>query len=444
MTRYLESSRDLPRATMAALMLAVFTVSVGYGVVLPLLPYLIERLLGAGVEVAQVSRHTGLLTAVYTLALFLFAPMWGRLSDRRGPRGVLLVGLLGFGVTMLVFSFVESLAAVYAERFLSGMFAAAVTPVAAAAITDFATTEQRRARRLAFVSIAGGTGFLLGPMLGVFVTRFAADFFTLAIAAGSVAIPLAATALLAFLVASAVAFAVPNGEGRDRSQKVNGASVDKTAWLVPKLLILTVIVSAGVGVFEVGLALRGKQELGLTPYQIGLMFSECSLVMFVVQAIVFSPWVKPDTTRWLLAPALSVLAAGLFFVPWASSFTLMLVAIGAVAASAGILSPILTYWISAKAGRAQGWELGKQTAAASLGVTLGSAAGGLLFNIAALPGASFLLTAGLAVLGVLLSLGLPQLLVPAISGTGGSRARRHDRGTRVKENMMRAENEPPE
>ena len=90
----------VPAATMAALMLAVFTVSVGFGVVLPLLPDLIERLLGAGVEAAQVSRHTGLLTAVYTLSLFLFAPLWGRLSDRRGPRDVLLVGLLGFGVTM--------------------------------------------------------------------------------------------------------------------------------------------------------------------------------------------------------------------------------------------------------------------------------------------------------------------------------------------------------
>jgi len=396
---------------MAALMLAVFTVSVGFGVVLPLLPYLIERLLGAGVEVAQVSRHTGVLTAVYTLSLFLFAPMWGRLSDRRGPRGVLLVGLLGFGVTMLVFSFVESLTAVYAERFLSGMFAAAVTPVAAAVIGSFTTTEQGRARRLAFVSMAGISGFLLGPMLGVFVTRFAADFFTLAIPAGSAAIPLAATALLAFLVASAVAFAVPGGEGHDRSQKTTGAAADETAWLVPKLLILTFIVSAGVGVFEVGLALRGKQELGLTPYQIALMFTECSLVMFVMQAVVFSPWFKPDTTRWLIAPALAVLAAGLFLVPWASDFTLMLVVIGAVAASAGILSPILTYWISAKAGSAQGWELGKQTAAASLGVTLGSAAGGLLHDVAALPGASFVLTAGLTVLGFLLSLGLPHLLV---------------------------------
>ena len=110
---------------MATLMLAVFTVSVGYGVVLPLLPYLIERLLGAGVGGAQVSRHTGLLTGVYTLALFLFAPIWGRASDRLGRRNVLLVGLFGFGMTMLVSSFVESLVAVYAERILSGMFAAA-------------------------------------------------------------------------------------------------------------------------------------------------------------------------------------------------------------------------------------------------------------------------------------------------------------------------------
>ena len=444
MSHDVASSTDLPRATMAALMLAAFTVSVGYGVVLPLLPYLIERLLEGGVEVAQVSRHTGLLTAVYTLSPFLFAPMWGRLADRYGPRGVLLVGLFGFAVTMLIFSFVESLTAIYAERFLSGIFAAAVTPVAAAAIGNFSATEQLRVRRFAFASIAGITGFLLGPMLGVIVTRFAADLFTLVLPTGSITIPLAATSLLAFVVATFAAFTVPSINGNVRSQKTMEIAVRKTPWLVPKLLILTFIVSAAVGVFEVGLALRGKQEMGLTPTQIAIMFTECSLVMLVVQTIVFAPWFKPEMTRWLIAPALSVLAAGLFFVPWASSFKLMLVVIGAVAASAGILSPILTYWISAKAGSAQGWELGKQTAAASLGVTLGSAAGGLLYNVAALPGASFVLTAVLAVLGFLLSLGLPHLLVRGNSGTGHLRARRRDRGTTVKENILRAENDPVE
>ena len=413
---------DVSWVTLATLMLAVFTVSIGYGVVLPLLPYLVERLLGAGVDVAQVSRHTGLLTAVYTLGLFLFAPMWGRLSDRRGSRGVLLIGLLGFGATMLVFSFVENLAAVYAERFLSGLFAAAVTPVAAAVIGGFTATEQARARRLAFVSIAGITGFLLGPMLSVFITRFAASYLFFTRPAGSIAVPLAATAAFAFLVSICVVFAVPRGRGGEASKRESIASVEGIAWLVPKLLILTFIVSAGVGAFEVGLALRGKQELGLTPYQIALMFSECSLVMFVMQSVVFSSWFKPEKTRWLIAPSLAGLAAGLFLVPWASDFSWMLVVIGAVAASAGILSPILTYWISAKAGSAQGWQLGKQTAAASLGVTLGSAAGGLLFNITSLPGASFILTAGLAIVGLLLSLKLPSLLVSRDLGAGQSEA----------------------
>ena len=405
------SPTDLPRATMAALMLAAFTVSVGYGVVLPLLPYLIERLIGAGVEITQVSRHTGLLTAVYTLSPFLFAPMWGRLADRYGPRSVLLVGLFCFAITMLIFSLVESLTAVYAERFLSGIFAAAVMPVAAAAIGNFSSTEQQRVRRFAFVSMASITGFLLGPMLGVFVTRFAADLFTLALPTGSIAIPLVATSLLAFAVAAVAVFTVPSANGNDRSWKTKSAAVNKAPWLLPKLLILTFIVSAGVGVFEVGLALRGKQELGLSPTQIAVMFTECSLVMFVVQAIVFAPWFKPDMTRWLISPALGVLAVALYLVPQASDFSLMLVVIGAVAASAGILLPILTYWISVNAGSAQGWELGKQTAAASLGVTVGSAAGGLLFDVAALPGASFVLIAALTALGVLPGLGLPHLLV---------------------------------
>ena len=393
-------------------MLAVFTVSVGYGVVLPLLPYLIERLLGADVGAAQVSRHTGLLTGVYTLALFLFAPVWGRTSDRLGRGNVLLIGLFGFGITMMVFSFVESLAAVYAERFLSGLFAAAVTPIAAAAVGDFASTDQVRARRLAFVSMAGIIGFLLGPMLSVFMNRLVATVFAITLPAGSLKISLAVTALLAILIGGAVAIAVPRGPGRDRAKKASTTSGERNVWLVPKLLALTFIVSSGIGVFEVGLALRGKQELGLTPFQIALMFSECSLVMFVVQAIVFSPRVKPDMTRWLIAPALAVLAVGLFFVPWASDFALMLAVVGAVAASAGILSPILTYWISSKAGSAQGWELGKQTAAASLGVTVGSAAGGLLFNVAGFPGASFILAAVLAALGLVLSFRLPHLLLP--------------------------------
>jgi len=401
-------------------MLSVFTVSMGYGIILPLLPYLIERLLGPGGDAAQVSRATGVLTGLYTLSLFLFAPVWGHLSDRFGRRGILLIGLIGFGATMMTFAFIESLTAVYAERFFSGMFAASVTPVALAAIGDLAANEEARARRLTFVSLAGIAGFLLGPMLGVFIARGAVNLFPVVGAAGPLSLPLAGAAILAFLVAGAATMTVPGTKRTDATQQREQPASQAPRWLVPKLLSVSFIVSAGIGVFEVGLALRGKQELGLTPYQIAMMFTECSLVMFVAQAIVFSPWIKPETTRWFVAPALSILAAGLFLVPRASNFALMLGVIGAVAASAGILSPILTYWISRKAGNAQGAELGKQTAAASLGAAVGSAVGGLLFNVAWLPNASFLLVTVLTLLGIVLSLGLPNQLVPRRRGKSGA------------------------
>ena len=415
-----EAVTEIPTNTMVVLMLSVFTVSMGYGIILPLLPYLIERLLGATGGAAQVSSATGLLTGLYTLSLFLFAAVWGHLSDRFGRRVILLIGLIGFGATMLTFAFVENLPAVYAERFLSGMFAAAVTPVALAAIGDLAATEEIRARRLTFVSLAGISGFLLGPMLGVLLTRRGSNWIPVGNAAGSLTVPLAATAILSLLAAAGVLFTVAGHRPADVARHKILLSAKPATWLVPKLLSVSFIVSAGIGVFEVGLALRGKQELGLTQYQIASMFMLCSAVMFIVQAIVFSPWIKPETTRWFISPALAVLAVGLFLVPRASNFTLMLLVIGAVAASAGVLSPIITYWISNKAGKAQGAELGKQTAAASLGAAIGSAAGGLLFNVAGLPGASFLLVTALTVLGVLLSLSLPKILAVQKLGKSSS------------------------
>jgi MFS family permease len=400
----------VPPATMAVLMLSVFTVSIGYGVVLPLLPYLLQRLLGASASVAQVSRSTGLLTALYTLSLFLFAPAWGWMSDRFGRRPILLLGLIGFGATTMTAAFIERLPAVYIERFLSGVFAAAVTPVALAAIGDLVTTETARARQLTFVSLAGISGFLIGPILGVFVARGGATILATASPAGSLTFPLAGSAILAFLVAIGVAAAAPGKPPGAAASDAHRVTAQSGRGLVPTLLALAFIVSAGVGVFEVGLALRGKQELGLTQYQIAMMFTECSLVMFVVQAAVFSPWVRPESTRWFIAPALGVLAAGLLLVPRATDFRLMLVVIGAVAASAGILSPILTYWVSSKAGATQAADLGKQTAASGLGVTVGSAAGGLLFQVSWLADASFVLITALTGVGFLLSLGLANRL----------------------------------
>ena len=400
----------LPVLMLPVLMLAVFTISVGFGILLPQLPALIERLLGAGGTPAQVSRATGLLTAIYMLALFICAPAWGWLSDRWGRRRVLLIGLAGFSATMIASALPETLTAVYFERAASGVFAEAITPVALAAVTDFSPDKGKLGRRLTFISMAGISGFLFGPTLGVALARLPGT----GGAAGALTLPLLATGGLALVAAIAVAVSVPR-----TTIPSQGPDDDSLPALPPRLvwqlLILGFVVSAGVGVFEVGLALRGKQELGLTPVQIAAMFTTCSLVMIAAQAAVFSPLVRPEFTRWLVAPAFGVLAAGLFAVPLAGNFTLMLVVTGSVAASAGLLSPILTYWIAARAGHKSGAELGKQTSATSLGAAVGSAAGGLLYDVTWLPNAAFVLMAGVTLLAVWPSLRLPGQLVPKVA-----------------------------
>lgn len=407
---------DIPRdfvkarpwvSMLAALMLAVFTISVGFGILLPQLPDLIERLLGVASTAEQVSRATGLLTALYMFALFLCAPFWGRLSDQWGRRPVLLIGLVGFAATMLAFAAFDTLIAVYVERALSGLFAAAVTPVALAAVTDVSATKAELGRRLTFVSLAGISGFLLGPTLGVALTRGLGGFGG---ATGALAVPLVATGVLALIAALVVALTVRLAVAIPPDARQ--VAVTSEPGLVRWLLALGFVVSAGVAVFEVGLALRGKQELDLTPAQIAAMFTLCSGVMIAVQAVVFSPLVRPDLTRWLIAPAFAVMGVGLFAVPLATDFPTMLGVVGLVAASAGILSPILTYWIAGHAGHKSGAELGKQTAAASLGAALGSAAGGLLYNVTWLPNAAFVLTAAVVGLAVWPSLWLPERLMP--------------------------------
>lgn len=95
-----------------AVLLAMFVISVGYGIVLPILPFLIERISGA-TDAAALSWHTGLITGTYVVAIFLFAPLWGKISDRWGRRPVLLIGLTGFAASVALFAFVESLPLLY-------------------------------------------------------------------------------------------------------------------------------------------------------------------------------------------------------------------------------------------------------------------------------------------------------------------------------------------
>jgi MFS family permease len=395
-----------------ALLLAIFAISVGYGIVLPILPFLIERLASTTVT-TTLSWHTGLITGIYVLAIFLFAPLWGKASDRLGRRPVLLMGLIGFAASFALFAVVESLPLLYLGRFLDGLFAAAIAPAAYALVGDHAPSREWRAHRFALISIAGTVGFFTGPLLGGLALSAFRELFTEA-AARALSAPFLATSGLALIAALMIWGLVPRAA---QSQQVQYAAADTPSHrtVMLRLWAIAFVAALAVGAFEVGLSLRGKQVLGMDAYRIGMMFAECSLVMFVVQAFVFSPLIKPEWTRWFITPGLVVLALSLFVIPFADTNVTMIVAVALVAASAGILAPIVTYWVSLSAGETQGADLGRVIAATSLGQAVGSAAGGLLFAVAILPGAAFTVTAAVVLSALVASLGLPRRLHITVS-----------------------------
>ncbi|MBX4893248.1 MFS transporter [Rhizobium bangladeshense] len=396
----------LSRGTTAVLLFAVFTAAVGYGVVLPVLPHVVEGL-SPSASASSIGWHTGFLAAVYAGAPLLFAPVWGWLSDRYGRRPVLLAGLVGFGATLAVTALASNLQWLYSGRFLNGAFAAAILPAAQAFVGDCAVSDTWRAQRFAWLGMASIAGFFIGPMLGGGVFQGGSPITGNMPAAQLLTLPFLFSAGLAFIGAIGIA-----ALDRGPAPPVPTPTRDKDGWrpaTVAHLLTLAGFVALGITAFEVGLALRGR-ALGMTPYQVGIMFAECSLVMFAVQALVFSPLVAPSSTAKLILPAFAIMGAGLLLVAYAEAFAAQLIVVGTVAAGAGVLIPVLSYWISLGAGDAQGAELGRKAAVESFGQALGSAGVGYISGVDAAPYLQFLLPAGLVLAGAAVSLNLARRL----------------------------------
>ena len=146
-----------PKGRLGLLFPAVLVDLVGFGIVLPLLPFYARDFGADGLQ-------TGLLVAVYSLVQLVMAPLWGRLSDRVGRRPVLILGLLGSALAYLIFARADSLAMLFLSRIVGGIGGSTI-PVAQAYIADV-TPPTRRAGNMGLIGAAFGFGFVIGPALG--------------------------------------------------------------------------------------------------------------------------------------------------------------------------------------------------------------------------------------------------------------------------------------
>lgn len=398
-------SRSLPGSQLIALLLAQFVVAFGYGFLLPILPLIVRQTAGAA---AAVARNTGLLTGIYTLALFLFAPLWGRWADRHGRRRAMAFGLGGFALSFAVFSGTD-LVLLYTSRFIAGAFAAATAPAAYAIVSDCSPSKEWRARRFLFLNVAASLGYLAGPMAGGLMLSIIRELLPNADEALVLRVPFLITALWVTLAAAFVWLALPKA-GQVPSEESGAGATQGGRAAILRLLAISFVTAMALGAFEVGLSLRATQTLAMSSFDLGLMFGECMIVMLVVQALIFSPIVNVETTHRFLMPGLVILALSLAALPLAGPGLPLIGVVAAVAASGGILAPIATYWVSLNAGDRQGADLGSGSAVANLGQAMGSAAVGLLFRATFFANAAFILVALIVLSGVLATIGLTRSL----------------------------------
>jgi DHA1 family tetracycline resistance protein-like MFS transporter len=155
----------VPAARQAALAFIFITVLIdvlAFGVIIPVLPHLVQQFVGGNLSTA--AYWTGLFSFTFSLVQFFSAPMQGALSDRFGRRPVILLSCLGLGVDFVFMALAPSLAWLFVGRIISAISAASFT-TANAYIADVSAPEQR-AKSFGMIGAAFGLGFIVGPLVG--------------------------------------------------------------------------------------------------------------------------------------------------------------------------------------------------------------------------------------------------------------------------------------
>ena len=155
----------MKRSPLLVIFITVFIDLIGFGIVIPVLPYYAE-----GTRFGATPREVGLLFASYSVMQLFFAPVLGRLSDKYGRRPVLLFSLLGTCVGFLILGFATTLWMLFVGRIIDGISGGNIS-TAQAYIADV-TTKENRAKGMGLIGAAFGLGFVFGPAIGGVLSRW--------------------------------------------------------------------------------------------------------------------------------------------------------------------------------------------------------------------------------------------------------------------------------
>lgn len=265
-------------------LLTVFIYSVGFGIIMPVLPSLIREL--ANVSLSEATRLGAWIGAAYGIFQFMLGPLVGNLGDRFGRRPVFLVSLFGFGTDFLLMGLSPSIIWLFIGRSIAGGLGAIFGP-ANAAMADM-STEQDRAASFGKVGAALGLGFIMGPAIGGFLGDFGTR------------IPFFVAAGLAFANCIYGFFVFPETLPKERQrtfdwQRANPlgalASLRKIKGILPIALIYSLWVFA-INVYPASWSFFAPAQFGWDSKMVGVSLTTVGVSMVFFQAFVIGKAVK--------------------------------------------------------------------------------------------------------------------------------------------------------
>jgi MFS family permease len=386
---------------MPILFLIVFVDLVGFGLVIPLLPFYAERF---GASPLQMT----LLFAVYSLMSMLTAPLWGRLSDRIGRRPVLMASMAAAALAYLWLGFATQLWMVFVARAFAGACAGNIA-AAQAYIADV-TPPEKRARGMGMIGAAFGLGFIVGPVIGGVVAG--SDLKTADLATpGLIAAGLSATALLGviFLLRESLS-ATARREPRSRIAALRDAIAQPILGRLLAVFFLVILAFSGM---ETTFAWWAIDQFGWGPRPIGFVFFYVGLLSAAMQGGLIGPLTRRFGEERLMLGGLVLIALGLLVLPLAREVPLLVLALTFLALGMGAMQPTLNSLISRRAApERQGEVMGVAQAVGALSRVLGPIVAGALFSGLG-PSSPFLWGALLVVLALLTGWRLLNQLAPA-------------------------------
>lgn len=421
------------RGTLGQVFLIVFLDMIGFSILFPLFPAMLDfyvenegpnsaigELAGwlgdrTGDErAAVIALFGGILGSIYSLLQFVFAPIWGGLSDRIGRRPTLLVTLAGTAAGYLMWLFAGTFALLVVSRLIGGIAAGNIS-TASAVIAD-TTSGKDRAKGMGILGAGIGLGFIFGPAIGGL-----ASLIDLEASLGWPGLtPFSAAAAIALVLAVLNLLWVGAKFKESHPVEKRGAGADRSWAPFAKLRSLGI---PGVGLanwtyflyliafsaMEFTLTFLAADRFGYGPGQLAWMFVFIGLTIALIQGGVVRRMVPKKGEKRVALYGLALLLPGLVLVGVAMSVPLLYVGLGLMAVGSALAMPTLGALVSRYApAESQGLVLGSFRSAGALARAVGPVLGGLLywkFGAASpyLAGAAFLL------IPLLLALKLPPL-----------------------------------